>query len=199
MVDADPWNHNIHYHPVILAEVPPNAERALDVGCGEGVLTRRLHHHARHVVGIDRDEASLAKARSHPMSDVDYVLGDFMTYPFEPESFDFIASVASLHHMDVGAALERMGSLLRPGGRVAVIGLGRSRTPLDLSFDLAGLVAHHIYKRSRHEAEDSAPKVWPPPLTFGQTRRIATRTLPGAKYRRRLLWRYSLAWSRTAV
>ncbi len=198
MLDGDPWNHNIHYHPVVLAEIPYNAERALDVGCGEGVLTRRLHQRVRHVVGINLDEASVAKARSQPLSDIDYVLGDFMTYPFEPESFDFIASVASLHHMAMGAALGRMGSLLLPAGRVVVIGLARSRQPLDLPLDLAGLVAHHVHKRSRNEAEDGAPKVWPPPLTFGQTRRVATRTLPGATYRRRLLWRYSLAWTKPA-
>lgn len=49
-----------------------------------------------------------------------------MNHPLEPASFDFIASVASLHHMDVAAALVRMRSLLRPGGRLVVIGLARS-------------------------------------------------------------------------
>ena len=39
---ADPWNHNIHYHRLILDAVPPGARRALDVGCGEGTLARQL-------------------------------------------------------------------------------------------------------------------------------------------------------------
>jgi len=34
------WNHNIHYHRRILGAIPENAQRALDVGCGEGMLAR---------------------------------------------------------------------------------------------------------------------------------------------------------------
>ena len=30
------WNHNIHYHRLILQAVPPGCQRVLDVGCGEG-------------------------------------------------------------------------------------------------------------------------------------------------------------------
>ena len=36
------WNHNVHYLPVILAAVPPGCGAALDVGCGDGLLARRL-------------------------------------------------------------------------------------------------------------------------------------------------------------
>ncbi len=189
----EPWNHNIHYHSVVLATVPDDASDALDVGCGEGLLTRRLRQQVRRVVGIDRDEPSLALARTQSQEDVTYVLGDFMTYPFEPETFDFVGSVASLHHMDIGPALERMRSLLRPGGTLAVIGLARSG-PRDVPFDLAGHVLNRYLKRSRKEWEDSAPRVWPAPLTYGQSRRVAGSVLPGASYRRRLLWRYSLVW-----
>ena len=178
-----------------MAALPDDAEQALDVGCGEGLLTRRLRQRVHHVVGIDRHEPTLVVARSQPQNDIAYVLGDFMNYPFKPETFDFVASVASLHHMDMGPALERMSSLLRPGGRLVVIGLARSWAR-DLPFDLAGHVVDRYLKRSRTEWEDCAPRVWPPPLTYGQTRRVARSVLPGARYRRRLLWRYSLVWSK---
>lgn len=175
MSQLEPWNHNIHYHPVVLATVPDDAAHALDVGCGEGLLTRRLHGRVRQVVGIDRDEASLALARARSPKGISYVLGDFMTYPFEPETFDFVASLASLHHMDIGPALERVSSLLRPGGTLAVIGLARSR-PRDLPYDLAGHLVNRYLKRSRTEWEDSAPRVWPAPLTYSQARRVAAPT-----------------------
>ncbi|GAA0991221.1 hypothetical protein GCM10009555_078180 [Acrocarpospora macrocephala] len=42
------WNHNIHYHPRILRAIPEGAQRALDVGCGEGMLARELDRAARH-------------------------------------------------------------------------------------------------------------------------------------------------------
>ena len=199
-MDPDAWNHNVHYYPVVLRSVPDGAERALDVGCGEGLLARRLGAVVPTVVGIDRDEGSVlrARARAESGAGVDFVLGDFMTYPFEQASFDFIASVASLHHMDDAAALDRMVGLLGPGGRLVVIGLARSSRPVDGVVDIAGMVANGLIKRYRAEVEDGAPRVWPPPHTYRQIRRMARRVLPGARYRRHLLWRYSIVWTKPA-
>jgi len=38
--------------------------------------------------------------------------------------------------------------------------------------------------------------VRPAPLTYRDTRRLAARLLPGARFRRRLYWRYSLIWAK---
>ena len=81
------WNHNLHYHRVILAAVPDGARRSLDVGCGEGMLARDLRRLVAHVTGIDRDAASIDVARREDGgTGVEYVVGDFMTHPFEPGS-----------------------------------------------------------------------------------------------------------------
>jgi enterochelin esterase-like enzyme len=37
-----PWNHNIQYHDVVLRSIPRRAARALDVGCGQGLLAQQL-------------------------------------------------------------------------------------------------------------------------------------------------------------
>ena len=140
-VSAPPprWNHNTHYHPLILGAVPDGCRRSLDVGCGEGMLARDLRRVVPHVTGIDRDAASIDVARRQDAGgDVEYVVGDFMTHPFAPGSFDHIASIAALHHMDAAAALERMRGLLAPGGTLAIVGLARNRYPADLPFALAG-------------------------------------------------------------
>jgi ubiquinone/menaquinone biosynthesis C-methylase UbiE len=191
------WNHNTHYHPLILATVPHGCLRSLDVGCGEGMLTRDLREVVPHVTGIDRDPASIELARRED-EDIEYVLGDFMTHPFEPASFDHIASIAALHHMDATGALERMRRLLTPGGTLAIIGLARNRYPADLPFALAGAVGHRVHTLSKPCWEDAAPRRWPPPATFAETRRLAQRVLPGVRYRRRLLFRYSLVWTKPA-
>ena len=39
---TDYWNHNVHYQPVILNAVPGGCGAALEVGCGDGLLARRL-------------------------------------------------------------------------------------------------------------------------------------------------------------
>ena len=65
--------------------------------------------------------------------------------------------------------------------------------------DLAGAVATRILKLRHTYWEHSAPTVWPPPLSYTETRRIAMPVLPGCRYRRHLLWRYSLTWSKPAT
>jgi ubiquinone/menaquinone biosynthesis C-methylase UbiE len=192
------WNHNIHYHPLVLAAVPPGCRTALDVGCGEGMLTRQLGAVVPSVTGIDLDGPSLERARAkEDGAGVEYVQADVLTHPFEPESFDLIASIAALHHMDTPAGLARMRKLLRPGGVLAVVGLPRPRLPHDLPYEIAGIVAHR-WHRWRHGGywAISAPTVWPPPDTFVQVRATAERLLPGVRLRRHALWRYSLLWAK---
>jgi len=205
MTEPDRWNHNIHYHPLILAAVPADCARALDVGCGEGMLARELSRLSTRVLGIDRDEPSIALARRHGAeagtgtdtdTAVEYACGDFLDYDLEPASFDFIASIAALHHMDARAALGRMRELLRPGGTLAIVGCARGITLSDLPFEAGGAVAHRVLTSTRTYWEHPAPKLWPPPQTYAQMRQIARRELPGVRYRRHLLWRYSLTWTK---
>lgn len=57
------WNHNTHFHGLLLAGLQSSAERALDVGCGDGQFARRLADRCRDVVAIDVDERHVAAAR----------------------------------------------------------------------------------------------------------------------------------------
>lgn len=124
------WNHNIHYYPLVLAAVPPGCQRALEVGCGEGMLARQLACRVPRVVGIDQDTASIELARRQgPDGQVEFVCGDFLTHPFPLASFGLITCVAALHHMDAAAALARLGQLLVAGGTLVIVGLARSRPP----------------------------------------------------------------------
>jgi SAM-dependent methyltransferase len=200
----EPWNHNRHYHRVILAAVPPGCERALDVGCGTGELTRRLRRVVPRVAGIDRDERSIELARSHPgAADIGYLRGDFLTAPFQPGSLDLVTSVAALHHMDAGTALWRMADLLRPGGILAIVGLARGIDLAGLGLLVPAVVGSRVHQAASARPRRSAgayqpPVIWPPPLTYRHTRLLAARTLPRSRYRRHLYWRYSLIWAKPA-
>lgn len=169
----------------------------LDVGCGEGTLTRQLTRLVPHVVGIDQDAASIELARRQdPDGAIGLIHGDFRMHCFAPGAFNMITSVATLHHMDARAALDRMSQLLAPGGTLAIIGLARSRLPADLPWEAAAVIADRGYKLTRTYWEQPSPVVWPPPHTYADVHALARQMLPGARYRRHLLWRYSLIWTK---
>ncbi len=192
------WNHNIHYYPLVLAAVPPGCQRVLDVGCGEGMLARQLAHRVPHVVGIDQDTASIELARRQgPGRQGGFVRGDFLTHPFPPASFGLITCMAALHHMDAAAALARMSQLLAPGGTLVIVGVARSRLP-DLPWDAAAVIANLGHRVTKGYWQHPSPTVWPPPHTYRQIRALAGETLPSVRYRRHLLWRYSLVWVKPA-
>ncbi|MCU1641835.1 MAG: hypothetical protein JWN03_2110 [Nocardia sp.] len=195
--DAQRWNTNIHYHR-LLADAVGEAQTVLDVGCGEGMLSRSLRQQIPQVTGIDLHEPSIALARAQPPHDITYICADFLTHPFPPASFDAIVSVATLHHMDPTAALIRMAELLTPGGTLAILGLARGTFPLDLPREALAALAYTPYRFRKNRWEHPSPIVWPPPHTYSEIRALTHRLLPGSRYRRRIYWRYSITWTKPA-
>lgn len=134
------WNHNIHFHDVVLAAVPAGARSALDVGTGNGLLAEEIRAVLPEVVAVDLDAGVLDAAAEHP--GIQWVLGDVMTHDFG-RTFDVVASIATVHHLpDLHAALRRLADLTSPGGTLVVIGLARPTTLWDLTLSLAGVVQH---------------------------------------------------------
>lgn len=195
-----PWNHNLHYHRIILDSLPPRPARVLDVGCGEGSLVRELSARCGQVTGIDSDQPSIELAREHTSEqNADFVLADFLTESLGEGTFDGVVSVATIHHMQLELALARMRDLTAPGGTVVIVGLARSSRPIDYLTDAAAVVASWVHRARRGYWEHPSPKVWPPPTTYRDVMRIAPQVLPGAVYRRLLLFRYSLLWHKPAI
>jgi SAM-dependent methyltransferase len=185
------------YESVVFDAIPDGCRRSLDVGCGNGELTRELHRRGiPEVVGLDRDEACIRRCRSYPGSgDIEYVVGDVNTAELAPEGFHLVSAVSSLHHMDARAGLVRLRSLLAPGGVLVVVGLARPDLPRDLPIEVAAQIAGLVRRRpTDHDVAPPAPIIWPPPERYSTMRRLANELLPGARWRRHLRWRYSLVW-----
>lgn len=178
---AHPWSHNDHYLPWVLRQVPPGARRALDVGCGTGTLLRALARVVPHADGIDRD------AR----------VAGLMDLAPEP-AYDVVTAVAVVHHLPLVPALERLRALVRPGGRLVVVGCYRASTPADHAIGLLAVPANLLVGllRSAGPAPTgmSAP-VAPAAESLPDIRAAARSVLPGARIRRRLFWRYTLVWT----
>ena len=189
------WNHNIHYHDVVLRSIPKRCRLALDAGCGEGLLARQLAERCEEVVAIDSDHDTLmhAEAARDREANITYVEGDVLTYPFPENSFDFIAAVATLHHLPLNSALERFRKLLRSGGVLAVIGLYRVQSLPDYALAAAALPASWILRNMHQHAEVHAP-LQQPGETLREIQEACNAMLPGSQFRRHLLFRYSMIW-----
>ncbi len=190
------WNHNIHLHPVLLDALPDPCGRALDVGCGEGVLTWQLADRCSSVVAVDIDGASVAATRAlvAGREHVEVRQADVMTAELPPASFDAVLSVAVLHHLGTRPGLARLASLVAPGGALGIVGLARTRSGYDLAHDVVGTVGTRLLRRRRRVWEVQAP-VADVHDSYTEVLRVATLLLPGVRYRRHPLFRYSLTWT----
>src|SRR5689334_201750 len=127
--------------PVVELLAPRAGERILDLGCGDGVLTRKLQDMGCTLVGVDGSAAQVDAARA---LGVDARVMDAYELTFV-EEFDAVFSNAVLHWMKrpelVAAGRSRA---LRPGGpRVAACGgpgcIARIETALLAALERRGI------------------------------------------------------------
>ena len=90
----------------VLSQLPSPPARVLEVGCGDGELSRGLARAGYSVTGIDPkapEGAIFRRARLEEFHD--------------DSEFDAVVASVSLHHVDdLGSAVERIEQLLRNGG-----------------------------------------------------------------------------------
>lgn len=196
--DHKRWNLNIHYQRLVVEEIPETARTALDVGCGEGLFARTLAARGLDVTGIDEDVDSIRRARAQDTTRIAYVDADVFEADLPRESFDVVSSIASLHHMDLSDGLERLKELVAPGGTVLVVGLAKA-TWKDIPREMAASVVDKAQRLFRGYWHHESPCVWPPAHTYDDVKREAARVMPGSVYATKLLWRYTLVWTKPAA
>jgi trans-aconitate 2-methyltransferase len=95
--------------------------KAIDLGCGTGALTARLHAllPGAQTLGLDNSPAMLAKAPSAP--GLQFREGDIATFD-EPAAYDLVFSNAALQWLpeDHPGLFARLRRALRPGGQLAI-------------------------------------------------------------------------------
>jgi ubiquinone/menaquinone biosynthesis C-methylase UbiE len=100
--------------------VPPPGRRTIDIGCGEGRLTRHLKTLGHNLVGVDASPSLLAAARELDPS-MALCLASASALPLGGTSADLAIAFMSLH--DIGAmpaALCEISRVLEPGGRLCL-------------------------------------------------------------------------------
>ena len=108
------------HQDVMAALVPLPGAHVLDVGCGNGRITRLIAGLGAHVVGIDPGQSQLEKARAlAPLNGERYVFGVAENLPAADESADVVFFFNSLHHVPETAmdtALDEARRALKPDG-----------------------------------------------------------------------------------
>lgn len=103
-------------------------DRVLDIGCGNGQLTRLAARraHRGHAFGIDLSRPMLATARARAeregVSNVSFEEGDAQVHPFPQGGFDVALSrFGVMFFADPVAAFANIARALVPGGRLAFV------------------------------------------------------------------------------
>ena len=103
-----------------LALLPEPGRLTLDVGCGEGRVTRDLRELGHNAVGVDSSETMLAAGREADPGG-DYVLADAASLPFPDGHADLVVAFMSLMDVDdMPGSVGELARVLEPGGRLAV-------------------------------------------------------------------------------
>jgi 2-polyprenyl-6-hydroxyphenyl methylase/3-demethylubiquinone-9 3-methyltransferase len=152
--------HPLHaLNPVRLEYVAQRSalaqRRALDVGCGGGLLAESLARHGAHVSAIDLAPAMIEVARLHAHESalsIDYHVSSVEQFALQAAApFDVITCMELIEHVASPAALlAAMTQLLRPGGDLFISTINRNLR----SFALAIVAAEyllHLIPRGTHE------------------------------------------------
>ena len=117
--DAARYSHHAGFvadlgRPVVALLAPKPGERILDLGCGDGALTKAITEAGAEVIAVDAAPDQVAAARA---SGLDARICDGQALAFANE-FDAVLSNAALHWMtDADAVVAGVRRALKPGSR----------------------------------------------------------------------------------
>lgn len=208
LLDEGGWTANNHYHGSLLKHVPPNCENALEIGCGTGAFARELAKICKRVTALDLSSEMIrvARARSGQFENLEFQLADATTWNFPQSHFDFVCSIATLHHVQQQPLLVKMRDALKPGGVLVVLDLVQSDNLAELMLDAIALGVSpslRLIHNGRLKPPAAVRKAWEQHgqhdsyATVRQMRALAGEILPGATVTRCLLWRYLLVYRKT--
>jgi SAM-dependent methyltransferase len=208
LLDDEGWTANNHYHDFLLKHVPAKCGNALEIGCGTGAFVRPLAARCRHVIGIDlsAEMIRVARSRSSRFENLEFELADAMSWKFPQSHFDFICSIATLHHLKQRELLPKIKDALKPGGVFVLLDLVASSGLTERMLDVIGLGVSsglRLLHNGRLQPPPEVRKAWEQHgkhdhySTIKQMRALADAILPGASVKRHLLWRYTLVYRKT--
>lgn len=205
-VSNERWEQSKYFYNQILEHVPQNG-RVLEIGCGTGTLTRMIAAKAKEVIALDiaPQMLSIAKTRSSNFQNISYIEDNFLTRTFSEEGFDFIVSIATLHHLPFEDALMRMRDLLKANGKIFILDLYKNIGIANFFLNGANLFISsglNLINNKRLRSPKHVRDAWlehekfDEYMTVEEVKERTAKILPDAEIKKCLLWRYSLIWEK---
>lgn len=125
-----------------LASLVPARNLAVDVGCGNGQLTRQLARHFAAVVGVDASADQIANAVADAR--IRYRCAPAESLPVADGSVGLIAAAQAAHWFDLPAFYAEVRRVALPGGILALISYGVMKLEPALEQRFSRFYAHEI-------------------------------------------------------
>jgi SAM-dependent methyltransferase len=147
----------------------------------------------------------VARSRSSHFENLEFQLADAMTWDFPHAHFDFVCSIATLHHLEQRELMLKIRDALKPGGVLVILDLVQSDTLTERICDVVALGVSgslRLLHNGRLKPPAEVRKAWEQHgkhdsyLTIRQVRALAAEILPGSIVKRCLLWRYMLVYQK---
>jgi SAM-dependent methyltransferase len=107
------------HRDVFLPLVPPPGRLTVDVGCGEGRVSRDLRAMGHRVLAVDLSLTMSSAAAAHPTDPVPAVVADATRLPLPAGAADCVVAFMSLHDIDdMPAAVAESARILASGGHL---------------------------------------------------------------------------------
>lgn len=111
-----------HLHRYVFASENVNEKEVLDIASGEGYGSEILSRTAKHVYGVDIDEASVKHAQGkYKTHNLEYLVGSCTEIPLPDASVDIVVSFETIEHItDHEKMMHEVKRVLRPDGMLII-------------------------------------------------------------------------------
>jgi 2-polyprenyl-6-hydroxyphenyl methylase/3-demethylubiquinone-9 3-methyltransferase len=168
----------------INARAPLSGRRALDVGCGGGILAEAMAKKGANVTGIDLSEKALKVADLHSLESgvpvrYEYISAEDLTER-EAGQYDVVTCMEMLEHVpDPAAVVQACASLAKPGGHVFFSTINRNLK----AYLFAVIGAEYILRLLPKGTHDYAKFITPAELSqFSRNAGLEVEVLKGMTY-----------------
>jgi SAM-dependent methyltransferase len=188
----------------LLEHLPGQVRSGVDVGCGDGALTRAATARGGAFLGIDVSPRMVALAHRRTPSGIAarFRVADVMVDPFPEAPFDVVLAVNVVHHLALDEIVPRLASLVAPGGVLLIQDVlerpGLRHLPVNVVAS-----AHRLLRPSR--VSRAVSRLY---ASHGRDERYLVPSelddayaplLPNARIRQHLEWRYSVIWHKPRI